>query len=116
MKDRTVELLHAISNRLSTRNDCKYWEYLVHIHEGRYNYMIEFEPYVRVYVDTHHRSKGNYVSVVECVLRKPKFSDVKFHKTKNGQIIVDEQNMFEPGIYLYRFSVSGKKRKWIRLR
>lgn len=114
MKDRTMDLLYAISQRLSSRQDCKEYEYVVQIYPSG---TIIVAPSVYVYIDTHHRSKGSYIQVEECVLRKPQFDDIDYVVSSVGRIHVRTKDAFQPGVYMYAFGYKGKcRRRWCRIR
>lgn len=109
----TLTLLYSISDHLSSKAVCKRREFCVHI-----------------YADTCIRKDGDGIAVNYQVLRvKCDVRDAEFrHHTVPSKVpqpvvahIADCHLSLltmdlVPGIYMYKLSASGKKRKWIKLK
>ena len=110
--DKTLELLQAISSRLSTRAELRHCEYQLELkygdnHELLYNLMVGWP--IWVYPDRHHRKVENRMPVMELILQTQFKEDVT--RTESGQYFTD---VFVPGNYLYKLSVTKKQRKWFK--
>lgn len=105
----TDRLLKLISRRLSSRIELKGTEYICSIEENK----ISFEPNIIIYPSTHRRKDSDKINILEFILNKYFQSTHKFHRTKEGSIVI-ESGKFICGTYKYVKSINGKQRKWIR--
>ena len=125
----TMQLLRAISRRLSSRKNCKQIEYIVCIgmiyddpssqyntkHTGDVSDIITFYPEREVYPDAHHRQSTDLIDIVSCVIMT-KFKDTVFAYVDNiGQIHFNKGTLV-PGVYQYVLSKTKKRRKWFRVK
>lgn len=121
---RTQQFLNFIARRLSGREDCKQVEFRVGIGvrfpgsfkltssqvlDNRYFYM---EPHVNVYRDLHHRKDIDLRNVVDHVI-DTYYHDLILGYDLYGNLIVNTDK-FVKGVYDYKLSVDGKRRKWIK--
>ena len=125
----TIELLRAISKRLSSRKNCKRIEYIVCIgmtndevgnqkriqEYGDVSDIILFFPEREVFPDTHHRRSTDLIDIVSCIIMT-KFKDTIFSYVDNlGQIHFVKGSLV-PGVYKYILSNTKKRRKWVRVK
>ena len=111
--DLTIELLHRISSRLSSRSDCKGVEYYVFIlHYNDSLSTILFQPHKEVYPDMHSRKREQSDDIIKHVLSKY-FADLYYDTSDDGSILVYSK-YFTPGVYKYELSYNGKYRRWMR--
>lgn len=101
IKDGTLDLLRLVSSHLSSRSEFVRKEYTVYITDGVGSYLITVDPYVEVFPNIHDRKKSDKRSVISHIFR--------YHMDK------DNLNL-TCGVYQYQKSVTGKRRRWIRVR
>ena len=98
----TKQLLLSISKRLSSRKDCRRVEYEVVIDEGG----VTLNPDVMVYRNRYHRSECDKVPVSELAMSNLIYDSL-------APLLLQ---YLVPGRYVYRLSVDGNRRKWLRIR
>lgn len=115
MKDYTVQLLSAVAERLSGRQNCRQVEYVVYVGtmDGFENQII-FYPYREVYPDIHHRQKTDLRDIVDHVVRT-KFADTVYAQHDAYGHICFLEGSLTRGTYKYELSVDKKKRRWTRI-
>lgn len=125
----TMQLLRAISKRLSSRKNCKRIEYVVCIgveydvpnqqkriqEYSNADDIILFYPEREVFPDTHHRRSTDLIDIVSCVIMT-QFKNTAFSYVDNiGQIHFNKGSIV-PGVYKYILSATKKRRKWVRVK
>ena len=125
---RTEKFLRTLSSHLSGRSECKHLPYrcvigvedperkqidILDILGRDINSYISFYPIVYVYKDRHARKSAQKSSVLDHVL-KYHFADVINNKDIMGNTTI-HSGLLVPGIYEYQLSITGKRRKWIRV-
>lgn len=94
--EQTQKLLAAISDRLSSRQDCMLLEYTVTIdYRG-----VTMQPLVTVFPDIHHRQESDRIDIISFI-----------HRYRMQDATLDQ---FEFGVYRYEHYTS-KKRRWVRV-
>lgn len=126
---RTEKFLRCISSHLSSRSECRGVSYQCVISETQERRRqldirdilgdnslptVTFKPNIKVYPDAHRKKDNDKCPVVEHVLKKhfpeifdtvDAFGDIRIHK-----------DYLVPGVYEYELSVSGKRRRWNRVK
>ena len=111
--DMTESILKCISKHISNRRDCKDVEYDVNVFgDGK----ITLFPEVLVFDDIHNRRPVNRKPLLDHIIDfhcDPKFVSVVMNSndevhSRNFQYVI-------PGHYVYKYSSSGKCRRWIKL-
>lgn len=117
MKDYTENLLKAISERLSGRDDCKKIEYMAMVMPVKQNdavyYTICFYPDIMVYPDRYHKKKTDLLPIVQYVAHKH-FSDILYKQEGALGPTCFVENSLVTGTYKYKLSADGKRRRWIK--
>lgn len=118
----TMQILHSISNRLSSRHDCRKIEYTITIYsthvqpdvEGCTDSYIQilFQPDRDVYPDRFHRTIGDKIDIVTYTLHTYFPEIIKGHDTF-GRPYMSSDSLI-PGTYRYVLSFDKKQRRWIR--
>ncbi len=108
----TEKLLKNIAKRLSSRLDCKNVEYRVTIRtEGELTRII-FEPPRSVYPNVHDKKQSDLRKIETHVIVKY-FEDIVCKDGFYSGVFV-ERGLFVDGEYIYKSSVDGRRRKWVR--
>lgn len=126
MKDYTVEFLHAIAQRLSSRESCRKIEYLVYIgilptdkivqyslsDYSDVSNRVYFYPERTVFPDTHHRQHTDLTDIV-CHVMRNKFLDTVYDHTDQYGHACFKDGSLTPGVYQYVLSFDRKRRQWV---
>lgn len=110
MKDYTEAVLKAISDRLSSRDDCKGVEYVVDIRDD----WLTMIPTKNVYPDTHHRKDTDLEDIIYFILRT-QFSDTVLAGVDVYGRCKYVSNTLTPGLYQYQLSFDQKRRRWTKI-
>lgn len=94
----TESLLKSISQRLSSRDDCKDLTYTVKIDSQG----IHMYPVIYVYPNRHQRKESDKMDILSFIMA------TKFQKI----ILTGSLDQFVLGVYKYGLIDSEKKRKW----
>lgn len=119
---RTEKFLKLITEHLSSRKECRKVAYTCVIYASTQNilksdvydmyvsksgYCIMFHPNVKVYPNIHLRRDANRSTILEHIVRYHLPELLDCDKTCTDLLV--------PGVYQYQISVSGKRRKWVRV-
>lgn len=111
-KNETEKYLDVISSRLSSRDDCKKYEYVVNISSSGRNSLVNMTPTVYVYRSRYNRRPEDRMCIlcfIENVIRgAPSVLDL------DGNIVIEDVQLVD-GTYRYSFSADKKKRRWERV-
>lgn len=110
----TEDLLYGLSRRLSSRKDCKDYEYKVCIETNTAGQVVSLEPSILVYPDRYHRQGHDRLEALEYVMRNYVDDTVGIKHISQNELLIFG-NGFVDGIYLYKFSVDKKRRKWFKI-
>lgn len=122
---RTQQFLRHLTRRLSGREDCKQVEFKIgigvrflestkitapKIDDSRY---IFFEPHINVYKDMYHRKDIDLRNIVDHIIQKY-YSELILGWDTLGNTLIDTSE-FVQGVYKYQLSVTGNRRRWVRV-
>ena len=94
----TKLFLQRISNRLSSRDDCRGIEYKVRIHDN----FVEMDPRIEIFPTRYRRKPEDRVTIVEFVTVSLKNEGYNLDYLVKGE-------------YIYQNSVTNKSRRWVKL-
>ena len=105
----TRDVLKAISDHLSSREDCKGIEYIIRIvlYNDEWDYL-EMGPPIRVFPDTHHRKESDK-NIISYHVVTNHFC-IKY-ANKNGTLLVEKDALVK-GTYQYKKYTLTNRRRW----
>lgn len=109
--DRTLEMLLTISSHLSSRESCRFVEYVVTI-SGNKSQKVSFDPETYVFPDRYRRKSLDRESIVSHVLLHH-FPELIQRKSAKGEYYLKPKSLVN-GTYVYRLSYDRRSRKWDR--
>lgn len=105
----TYNLLKCISNRLSSRDDCRGVEYEVTISDDR---TLNIVPNVQIFANTHKRKPCDKISIIQYAILNS-VSSVSIYMQPDKIIL--SRSCLIPGRYVFKQSADKLKRKWINM-
>lgn len=106
--------MSEIAKHASNRSEMKDIEYKVLIMPTPPDdifYISAVEPYVKCFRDQHSRKQADQ-DIIDYHVLKYHLPHLIHHIDGNGNIFMED---VVPGMYQYKRSISGKRRRWVRV-